>query len=216
MFSKAQVLSSIGYGADVGLHPISRWNNPEPEIVLAVDSQGLGKGATLGNDVNLRDVEGRSALLLSKAKATTPRRAIGPFIRLFDETYSIDDVRNAELDLRSKERMAYILHGRSSVEEISRDPLDLVAQTIGHHHQYPDGFVLFMGTLFAPVEDRDVDGQGFTHKIGGIVTISNDKLGALRNRVRLSTDCPPWGVRDFPSHARSCRPRPSRRLKEPS
>jgi fumarylacetoacetate (FAA) hydrolase family protein len=192
VFSKAQVLSSVGYGADVGLHPISRWNNPEPEIVLAVDSRGRVKGATLGNDVNLRDVEGRSALLLSKAKDNNASCAIGPFIRLFDQTYSMEDVRNAELDLKVEGEDGYILHGRSSMKEISRDPLDLVAQTIGRHHQYPDGFVLFMGTLFAPVEDRDVEGQGFTHKIGDIVTISNDKLGALRNRVRLSTDCPPW------------------------
>ena len=192
VFSKSQIMSSVGHGADVGLHPISRWNNPEPEIVLAVDSQGRVKGATLGNDVNLRDVEGRSALLLGKAKDNNASCAIGPFIRLFDETYSIDDVRNAELGLKVEGEDGYVLNGRSSMKEISRDPLDLVAQTIGRHHQYPDGLVLFMGTLFAPVEDRDVAGQGFTHKIGDIVTISNPELGALTNRVRLSTDCTPW------------------------
>ena len=192
VFSKAQVLSSVGHGADVGLHPISKWNNPEPEIVLVVDSQGRVKGATLGNDVNLRDVEGRSALLLGKAKDNNASCSIGPFIRLFDETYSIDDVRNADLDLTIEGEDGYVLHGKSSMKEISRDPLDLVSQTLGPHHQYPDGMVLFMGTLFAPVDDRGVPGQGFTHKIGDIVTISNQKLGALRNRVRLSTDCPPW------------------------
>ena len=192
VFSKSQIMSSVGHGADVGLHPISRWNNPEPEIVLAVDSQGRVKGATLGNDVNLRDVEGRSALLLGKAKDNNASCAIGPFIRLFDETYSIDDVRNAELGLKVEGEDGYVLNGRSSMKEISRDPLDLVAQTIGRHHQYPDGLVLFMGTLFAPVEDRDVAGQGFTHKIGDIVTISNPELGALTNRVRLSTECTPW------------------------
>ncbi len=194
VFSKAQVLSSVGHGADVGLHPISNWNNPEPEIVLVVDSKGQVKGATLGNDVNLRDVEGRSALLLGKAKDNNASCSIGPFIRLFDETYSMDDVRTADLDLRIEGEDGYVLHGKSSMKEISRDPLDLVSQTLGRHHQYPDGMVLFMGTLFAPVEDRDVAGQGFTHKIGDIVTISNDKLGALRNRVMLSTDCPPWTV----------------------
>jgi len=192
VFSKAQVLSSVGHGADVGLHPISKWNNPEPEIVLAVDSQGRVKGATLGNDVNLRDVEGRSALLLGKAKDNNASCSVGPFIRLFDETYSIDDVRNADLDLKIEGEDGYVLNGKSSMKEISRDPLDLVAQTIGRHHQYPDGLVLFMGTLFAPVEDRGIPGQGFTHKIGDIVTISNNKLGALRNRVLLSTDCAPW------------------------
>lgn len=192
VFSKAQVLSSVGHGADVGLHPISKWNNPEPEIVLVVNSSGMVKGATLGNDVNLRDVEGRSALLLGKAKDNNASCSIGPFIRLFDETYSIDDVRNAELRLKVEGEDGFVLDGRSSMKEISRDPLDLVSQTIGRHHQYPDGLVLFMGTLFAPTEDRETPGQGFTHKIGDIVTISNDELGALTNRVRLSTDCSPW------------------------
>jgi fumarylacetoacetate (FAA) hydrolase family protein len=192
VFSKSQVMSSVGYGADVGLHPISKWNNPEPEIVLAVDSQGRVKGATLGNDVNLRDVEGRSALLLGKAKDNNASCSIGPFIRLFDETYSLDDVRNAELALKIEGEDGYVLNGSSSMKEISRDPLDLVSQTIGRHHQYPDGLVLFMGTLFAPVEDRDVPGQGFTHKVGDVVTISNDKLGSLKNRVLLSTECAAW------------------------
>jgi fumarylacetoacetate (FAA) hydrolase family protein len=192
VFTKAPVLSSVGWGASVGLHPISKWNNPEPEIVLAVDSKGRVKGATLGNDVNLRDVEGRSALLLGKAKDNNASSAIGPFIRLFDETYSIDDVRNADLDLLIHGEDGFVLKGRSTMREISRDPLDLVAQTIGAHHQYPDGFMLFMGTLFAPVEDRDTPGQGFTHKTGDRVTISNGELGALVNTVRLSTECPPW------------------------
>ena len=192
VFSKAQVLASVGWGASVGLHPISRWNNPEPEIVLAVDSQGRVKGATLGNDVNLRDVEGRSALLLGKAKDNNASSAIGPFIRLFDATYSIDDVRNADLSLTITGPDGFVLNGSSTMREISRDPLDLVSQTIGRHHQYPDGFMLFMGTLFAPVEDRDAPGQGFTHKIGDVVTIANPHLGSLTNTVRLSTECPPW------------------------
>lgn len=192
VFTKAPVLSSVGWGASVGLHPISRWNNPEPEIVLAVDSRGRVKGATLGNDVNLRDVEGRSALLLGKAKDNNASCSLGPFIRLFDDTYTIDDVRRADLDLRIEGEDGFVLKGRSTMREISRDPLDLVAQTIGTHHQYPDGFMLFMGTLFAPVEDRDAQGQGFTHKMGDRVVISNAELGGLVNTVRLSTECPPW------------------------
>ena len=192
VFSKAQPMSSVGYGADVGLHPISSWNNPEPEIVLAVNSSGAVMGAALGNDVNLRDVEGRSALLLGKAKDNNASCSIGPFIRLFDTTYTMDDMRNADLDLSVQGEDGFMLSGKSSMREISRDPLDLVRQTIGRHHQYPDGFMLFMGTLFAPVEDRDHKGQGFTHKIGDRVTISNAALGSLVNTVRLSTECPEW------------------------
>ncbi len=192
VFSKAQPLSSMGTGADVGLHPISKWNNPEPEIVLAVNSAGHIRGATLGNDVNLRDVEGRSALLLSKAKDNNASCAIGPMIRLFDETFGLDDVRRAELDLRVEGEDGFVLEGRSLMEKISRDPEDLVAQTIGRHHQYPDGFMLFLGTLFAPTKDRDAPGQGFTHKLGDRVTISSPGLGALTNTVRLSTECPEW------------------------
>ncbi|MGR4844325.1 fumarylacetoacetate hydrolase family protein [Rhizobium sp. LARHSG275] len=192
VFTKAPVLSSVGWGADVGLHPISTWNNPEPEIVLAVNSRGEIKGATLGNDVNLRDVEGRSALLLGKAKDNNASCSIGPFIRLFDAGYSLDDVRNAELDLKVTGQDGFVLHGKSSMSKISRDPTDLVKQTVGAHHQYPDGFMLFLGTLFAPTQDRDAPKQGFTHKIGDVVEISSVGLGALVNTVRLSTECPPW------------------------
>ncbi|QRM56787.1 fumarylacetoacetate hydrolase family protein [Sinorhizobium sp. BG8] len=192
VFTKAPVLSAVGWGAPVGLHPVSKWNNPEPEVVLAVNSLGTVKGATLGNDVNLRDVEGRSALLLGKAKDNNASAAIGPFIRLFDETYTIDDVRNADLELVVEGEDGFRLEGRSTMREISRDPLELVSQTIGRHHQYPDGFMLFMGTLFAPVEDRDAPGQGFTHKLGDRVTISSAELGSLTNTVRLSTECAPW------------------------
>ncbi|MDR9784874.1 fumarylacetoacetate hydrolase family protein [Rhizobium redzepovicii] len=192
VFTKAPVLSSVGWGADVGLHPISTWNNPEPEIVLAVNSRGEIKGATLGNDVNLRDVEGRSALLLGKAKDNNASCSIGPFIRLFDAGYSLDDVRKAELDLKVSGQDGFVLHGKSSMSKISRDPTDLVKQTVGAHHQYPDGFMLFLGTLFAPTQDRDAPKQGFTHKIGDVVEISSAGLGALVNTVRLSTECPPW------------------------
>ncbi|MEI1250750.1 fumarylacetoacetate hydrolase family protein [Rhizobium aouanii] len=192
VFTKAPVLSSVGWGADVGLHPISTWNNPEPEVVLAVNSRGEIKGATLGNDVNLRDVEGRSALLLGKAKDNNASCSIGPFIRLFDADYSLDDVRKAELDLKVTGQDGFVLHGKSSMSQISRDPTDLVKQTVGAHHQYPDGFMLFLGTLFAPTQDRDAPKQGFTHKIGDVVEISSAGLGALVNTVRLSTECPPW------------------------
>ena len=192
VFSKAQTLSSVDSGAEIGLHPVSTWNNPEPEVVLAVSSQGRIVGATLGNDVNLRDVEGRSALLLSKAKDNNASSAIGPMIRLFDEGFSLDDVRTAQLTLTVNGEDGYSLSGASSMTEISRDPEDLVQQTIGRHHQYPDGLMLYLGTLFAPTQDRDVPGEGFTHKMGDVVTIASPDLGALNNTVRLSTQCAEW------------------------
>lgn len=192
VFSKAQPMSAVGFGASVGLHPISTWNNPEPEIVLACDGQGRIRGATLGNDVNLRDVEGRSALLLGKAKDNNASCAVGPMLRLFDDSYGLDDVRRAELTLTVTGTDGFVLNGSSSMSEISRDPEDLVAQTCGAHHQYPDGFFLMLGTLFAPTEDRDIPGEGFTHKLGDVVEISEPQLGSLRNTVRLSTECAPW------------------------
>ena len=192
VFSKAQPMSAMGFGAAVGLHPISTWNNPEPEIVLAVDSRGQIRGACLGNDVNLRDVEGRSALLLGKAKDNNASCAVGPMLRLFDDSYGLDDVRRAELTLTVTGEDGFVLNGRSSMSEISRDPEDLVSQTRGAHHQYPDGFFLMLGTLFAPTKDRDVPGEGFTHKMGDVVDISEPALGRLSNTVRLSTECAPW------------------------
>ncbi len=192
VFTKGQPMSAVGHGAMVGLHPSSKWNNPEPEVVLAVDSRGRIRGATLGNDVNLRDIEGRSALLLGKAKDNNAACAVGPFIRLFDDAFTLDDVRAAELTLTVAGADGFRLDGRSSMGEISRDPADLVAQTIGRHHQYPDGFLLFCGTMFAPVQDRDGKGQGFTHHPGDVVTISAPGLGALVNTVGLSTEAPEW------------------------
>ncbi|SEL33721.1 fumarylacetoacetate hydrolase family protein [Pacificibacter marinus] len=192
VFTKSQPMGAVGWGASVGLHPMSSWNNPEPEVVLAVTSAGKVVGATLGNDVNLRDVEGRSALLLGKAKDNNASCSIGPFVRLFDDSFGMEDVQNAELDLKITGDDGFVLDGHSFMNKISRTPQSIVDQTVGRHHQYPDGFFLFLGTLFAPVQDRDVKGQGFTHKLGDVVTISEPNLGALQNTVRLSTQCPPW------------------------
>jgi fumarylacetoacetate (FAA) hydrolase family protein len=192
IFTKAQPMSAVGLGAEIGIHPKSEWNNPEPEIVLVVNSRGETVGATLGNDVNLRDFEGRSALLLGKAKDNNASCAIGPFIRLFDDGFGIDDVRGCELAMKVRGTDGFTLEGSSSMSMISRDPLDLVSHAIGPNHQYPDGLVLFLGTMFAPTKDRFGPGQGFTHAVGDVVTISTPRLGALVNRVNHSDKIPPW------------------------
>jgi fumarylacetoacetate (FAA) hydrolase family protein len=192
IFTKAQPMAAVGHGMEAGLHPISTWNNPEPEVVLVVTSKGSIVGATLGNDVNLRDVEGRSALLLSKAKDNNASTAIGPLIRLFDGDFTLDSVRRIEVSLKVEGEDGFTLDGRSSMAEIARDPADLVKQMLGRHHQYPDGAVLYLGTMFAPVKDRGAKGQGFTHKPGDVTTISAPELGTLANRMTLSTEAPPW------------------------
>ena len=192
VFTKAPVLSAVGPGSEVGIHSASAWNNPEPEIVLAVNSRGNIVGVTLGNDVNLRDVEGRSALLLGKAKDNNASCAIGPFIRLFDSTFSIDDVRQCVVSLEVQGLDGFVMRGESSMSHISRDPLDLVRQTMGAHHQYPDGFMLFLGTMFAPTQDRGAAGSGFTHHKGDVVRISSPLLGSLVNTVNTSEDIAPW------------------------
>jgi fumarylacetoacetate (FAA) hydrolase family protein len=196
IFTKSAVLSTVGWGGDVGVRSDSTWNNPEPEVVLVVNSRGEAKGATLGNDVNLRDFEGRSALLLSKAKDNNASCAVGPFIRLFNAGFGMDDVRAAEVELVVEGRDNFRLEGRSAMSEISRDPDDLVRQAMSEHH-FPDGFTLFLGTLFAPVQDRDEPGRGFTHKEGDIVRISTPRLGMLVNRVTTSKAAPAWtfGIR---------------------
>jgi fumarylacetoacetate (FAA) hydrolase family protein len=192
VFTKAPPMAAVGTGADAGLHPISTWNNPEPEVVLVVQSSGAIIGATLGNDVNLRDVEGRSALLLGKAKDNNASACLGPFIRFFDKTFSLDDVRGMEVRLRVEGEDGFVLDGASNMAMIARDPADLASQMLGRHHQYPDGAVLYCGTMFAPTQDRGGKGMGFTHRTGDVVTIASAKLGGLTNRMRLATDCAPW------------------------
>ena len=192
IFTKSQIMASVGSGMEAGLNPVSTWNNPEPEVVVVVSSTGHIVGATLGNDVNLRDVEGRSALLLGKAKDNNASCAVGPMIRLFDGTFSLDDVRHMQLSLKVEGEDGYVLNGGSNMSKISRDPADIVGQMINAHHQYPDGAILFLGTLFAPVEDRDAPGKGFTHKLGDVVTVSSPQLGTLANRMTSTDKAAPW------------------------
>ena len=192
IFTKAQPLSTVGVGAEIGVHPASSWNNPEPEIVLVIASTGRIIGATLGNDVNLRDVEGRSALLLGKAKDNEGAAAVGPFVRLFDHRFTLADVEAVEVGLTVTGTDGFVLQGRSAMSAISRAPADIVAQAINEHHRYPDGLVLYLGTMFAPTEDRDAEGKGFTHHKGDVVRISCDPLGALVNRVTATDACAPW------------------------
>ena len=192
IFTKAQPMSAVGTGAEIGLHPKSTWNNPEPEIVLVLNASGAIVGASLGNDVNLRDFEGRSALLLSKAKDNNASCAIGPFVRLLDDGYGLDDIRQAEISLTVAGDDGFLLEGVSEVSRISRDITDLAEQTLNATHQYPDGAALFTGTAFAPTKDRDTPGEGFTHKPGDLVTIASAELGSLVNRVTTSDKAAPW------------------------
>ncbi len=192
IFSKCQPMAAIGTGADAGVYPGSSWNNPEPEVVLVINSQGRITGATLGNDVNLRDVEGRSALLLSKAKDNNASAAIGPFLRFLDSTFSLDDIRSIVVTLTVEGPDNFRLEGASSMSRIARDPEDLAGQLLNPHHAYPDGALLYLGTMFAPIEDRDAPGKGFTHKTGDVVTIATPKLGRLVNRIKPTDQCERW------------------------
>jgi fumarylacetoacetate (FAA) hydrolase family protein len=192
IFTKAPPMASVGVGHEIGIHPISDWNNPEPEVVLAVSSRGEIVGATLGNDVNLRDVEGRSALLLSKAKDNNASCAIGPFIRLLDDHFTLEHVEQLEVSLRVFGEDHFEISGVSPMNQISRSPSDLVAQTVNRNHQYPDGFMLFLGTMFAPTQDRRGPGSGFTHEVGDRVEISTPELGTLVNWVNRTDQIAPW------------------------
>ena len=192
IFTKAPPMAAVGAGHEIGIHPISNWNNPEPEVVLAVSSRGQIVGATLGNDVNLRDVEGRSALLLGKAKDNNASCAIGPFIRLLDTTFTMTALEQLEVSLRVEGEDGFSVEGISPMKEISRSPSDLVSQTLNRNHQYPDGVMLFLGTMFAPTQDRRGPGTGFTHEIGDRVKISAPELGCLINWVRRTDDILPW------------------------
>lgn len=199
IFTKSPTLATVGFGAQIGIYSKSTWNNPEPEVVLVVRSDGKIVGATLGNDVNLRDFEGRSALLLSKAKDNNASGSLGPFIRLLDKSFTLDDVRTMKVNLTVTGLDGFVLEDGSDMSKISRDPEELVRQLIGSHHQYPDGAVLFLGTLFAPTKDRDEAGHGFTHKPGDTVQINSPLLGTLVNEVQTSESCPPWtfGIGDL-------------------
>lgn len=192
IFTKAQPMSAVGHGMEAGLHPRSTWNNPEPEVVLVVASDGRIVGATLGNDVNLRDFEGRSALLLSKAKDNNASATVGPFVRFFDDGFSLDTVRRLEVHLSVTGDDGFEMTGASSMSEIARDPADLVGELIGKTHQYPDGAVLYLGTMFAPTKDRGAPGMGFTHKVGDIVSVTTPSLGSLTNRMVLSDRAEAW------------------------
>ena len=192
VFTKCPAMAAVGAGGRIGIHPRSVWNNPEPELVLAVNSKGRIVGVALGNDVNLRDFEGRSALLLGKSKDNNASTAIGPLIRLFDDGFTLDHARGVAIDMRVSGEDGFLLEDTCRMNEISRDVADLAAQTLNENHAYPDGFMLFCGTPFAPVADRSAPGAGFTHLIGDIVEIEAPEIGRLSNRVAHCADCLRW------------------------
>ena len=203
VFTKGPLLSAVGSGDAIGIPAFSAWNNPEPELTLVVTADGRIAGVTLGNDVNLRDVEGRSALLLGMAKDNNRSTALGPVIRVFDESFTLDDARSVEIELRVEGASeadggdGFVLDGLNTVGALSRTFERLVEATLGDHHQYPDGCVILTGTLFAPTLDRDAPGEGFTHKHGDVVTIANPLVGRLVNTVGPTEQLAPWtyGVR---------------------
>lgn len=192
VFTKAPLLSAVGWGDWIGIREDSNWNNSEPEIVVVCNSSARIVGATLGNDVNLRDFEGRSALLLGKGKDNNASAALGPFIRVFDRNFSLDDLRAASVTLTVEGRDGFRFSDRNSMAGMNRTPEDLVAQTCGPDHRYPDGFALYLGSLVAPTRDRDEPGKGFTHHPGDVVTVSSPQLGSLVNQVTHSSEAPPW------------------------
>lgn len=194
IFTKAPVLASVGHGERIGIRRDSAWNNPEPEVVLAVDAHGRIVGATLGNDVNLRDFEGRSALLLPEAKDNNASSAIGPWIRLFTDDFTLDDLMATDVELEVTGADGFHTRGHNRLSRISRDPRALVRQALGATHQYPDGLALYLGTMFVPTADRDAAGAGFTHHPGDIVSITNPLLGTLRNEVAYTDVAPPWSM----------------------
>jgi fumarylacetoacetate (FAA) hydrolase family protein len=192
VFNKAQPMSAVGVGAEIGILASSSWNNPEPELVLIINRRGQIVGGTLGNDVNLRDWEGRSALLLGRAKDNNASCAIGPFIRLLDDDYTLEDMRQTQIATEVIGPEGFRVTGTYSVSQISRDPTDLASQALNRNHQYPDGLALFLGTAFAPTHDRGEPGKGFTHRVGDVVTIRAPRLGALVNRVNICDRIPEW------------------------
>jgi fumarylacetoacetate (FAA) hydrolase family protein len=199
VFTKAPLLSSVGHGWDIGIAGISTWNNPEPELALVIDRDGTPKGATLGNDANLRDIEGASALLLPLAKDNNASASLGPFVRLFDSAFRLDDAASTTITMRIEGTDGFVLQATAPQGDISRPVSELVAHTLNRRHQYPDGVVLYCGTPFAPTEDRDAPGMGFTHHDGDLVSIGSPALGTLVNRVTPSEQAPVWhhGVRDL-------------------
>jgi len=191
LFTKCPPMAPVGLGARVGIHPASVWNNPEPELVLVIDRAGAIVAVGLGNDVNLRDVEGRSALLLGRAKDNNASCSVGPLFRLLDESFTLDTARRLEFVTVVEGRDGFRATHTTRVGEISRDLADLASQAVGFH-QYPDGLILFIGTMYTPLDDRDAPGSGFTHKVGDIVSISSSELGALVNEVVTCGEAEPW------------------------
>ncbi len=114
----------------------------------------------------------------------TRRKLLDAAIEVFTEVGCVGTARASIIE-RAGVTKGALYHHFETMEA-------LVAEMMGAHHQYPDGAVLYLGTMFAPIEDRDAPGQGFTHHLGDVVSIASEKLGTLTNVVTTCDQAPPW------------------------
>jgi len=192
LFTKAQPLSAVGTGAEIAVLPTSKQTFAEPEVVLMLNADGKICGATLGCDMTARDVEARSLLLLGRAKDQNATCAVGPFIRLFDQTFSLPNVQGMNLTYAFEGADDAVFTDTGSMDQIGRGLITLARQVVNEHHGYPDGVALFTGCMFKAPSSRGASDTPFTHQVGDVVIIKASPLGTLINRVNTTDKVRPW------------------------